>query len=216
MAKKLPPIPKPTKAKVGPARGRKAESSAEAPAGPSLAHIAEQLRPLAVPCESVQFDPHNARLHPEDNLESIRGSVTVYGQRRPIVVNRRTGRVEAGNGLLQAMLSLGHSHIAAVFVDEDQAAANGYALADNRASDLAGWDKAKLDALLRDVNTGNDDRLDAMLADLAKEQKLYPAADTAPDQNAETSPDEPPPAEEPTAALKCPACGHQFPAAEAA
>jgi len=37
----------------------------------------------------------------------------VYGQRKPVVVNRRTGIIEAGNGTLEAAVSLGWSHLAA-------------------------------------------------------------------------------------------------------
>lgn len=48
------------------------------------------------------------------------------------MVNRRTGLVEAGNGTLQAALSLGWTHVAALYVDDDPTAAAGFSIADNR------------------------------------------------------------------------------------
>src|SRR5262249_42038616 len=83
----------------------------------------------------------------------------------------------------------------------------------NRTSDLHSWDKEALDKLLRDVNTANDERLDQMLSDLEEQKKLYPADEPTPEGEAETTAEEPAaetPAE--TSCLKCPSCGHEFPA----
>lgn len=139
---------------------------------PSLSYITEQLRPLAVPIGEVVLDPANARLHPDLNLEGIKASLRVYGQLKPIVVNRATTAVEAGNGTLMGAMALGWSHIAAVFVDHDPATAAGFSIADNRTAELAEWDKDALDSLLREVET-TDDSLQEMLADLADDLDLY-------------------------------------------
>lgn len=131
------------------------------------------------------------------NVDAIRGSLAVYGQRKPVVVNRRTGTIEAGNGTLQAVLSLGWTHLAAVYVDDDPATAAGYAIADNRTAQLAEWDKKALDKLLREVSTKSDERLNGMLAELAKELELVPAEEAAgPAGDRE----------------KCPTCGRKMPA----
>lgn len=127
-----------------------------------------------MPCDQLQFDPANARKHPEPQLAQLRASLKSYGQRKPVVANRRTGTVEAGNGMLQAALSLGWSHLAAVYVDDDPATAVGFAIADNRIPEGAEWDTAALDALLRTCQTG-DSELAAMFAKLAEEQKIIPA-----------------------------------------
>jgi hypothetical protein len=82
--------------KKGPARGPRPA------AGPDLSRIAEALRPLAAPCDGPVLDPANARRRPGPNLEAIEGSPAVYGQRKPIVINRRTRTVIAGNGTLEA------------------------------------------------------------------------------------------------------------------
>lgn len=213
--KKLPPIPKPTKAKVVPA-GRKIEPSPEASASPDLSHIAEGLRPLAVPVAEIAFMTGNAVRHPDKQIEEIRASLRQFGQVEALIVNRRESPavVIGGNGRLQAMLAEGWAYAAVCFVDLDKAKANALSIALNRTAEGRVWDREALDVMLRDVNTGNDDRLDAMLADLAKEQKLYPDDEPKPDQGDQTPPAEaePEPEQVETAALMCPACGHEFPA----
>jgi hypothetical protein len=142
-------------------------TSATAAARPDLSHIAEPLRPLAVPCSALMLDPANARRHPEQNLEAIKASLRVYGQRKPVVVNRRTGTIEAGNGTLEAARALGWSHLAAVHVDDDPTTAAGFGIADNRTAELAEWDREALDKLFGEIKT-NDAVLDQMLADLSR------------------------------------------------
>jgi DNA modification methylase len=154
-----------------------------------LVHIAEPLRPLAVACTELTLDPANARRHPEPNLEALKASLRVYGQRKPVVVNRRTGIIEAGNGTLQAAQALGWSHLAVVYVDDDPMTAAGFSIADNRTAELAEWDRAALDQLLHDIKT-NDPALDKMLAELGGSLGLLSTGRTDPDAVPEP-PDEP-------------------------
>lgn len=108
-----------------------------------LTYIAFDLRALAVPVESLHNDPANARTG--HAVERIAASLRQYGQRKPIVVNRSQGnKIEAGNGAYLAALSLGWTHIAVVFVEDDPATAAGYGIADNRVAEFSEWD---LDAL---------------------------------------------------------------------
>src|SRR5258708_36246835 len=106
-------------------KGPPAVTKSVTTAAADLSHIAEQLRPLAVSCSELILDSANARRHPEPNLEAIKGSLRVYGQRKPVVVNCRTGTIEAGNGTLQAALALGWSQLAVVYVDDDPMTAAG-------------------------------------------------------------------------------------------
>jgi ParB-like chromosome segregation protein Spo0J len=55
-----------------------------------MTNIAESLQPLIVPITQIKPDPKNARIHPEPNLNAIKKSLETYGQRKPIVVNKRT------------------------------------------------------------------------------------------------------------------------------
>ncbi len=138
----------------------------------NLDHIIPDLRTLAVPLDDLKLDPANARTG--HALDKIAASLHRYGQRKPLVVNRSEGnKIEAGNGTWQAAKSLGWSHIAAVFVEDDPMTAVGYGIADNRLGDLSEWDADTLlklvDGLDPDLNlpTGFDDgELADMLAEL--------------------------------------------------
>jgi DNA modification methylase len=138
---------------------------------PDHPYIAEQLRPLAVPITDLVLDPANARKHPDYNLEAIKGSLAVYGQRKPVVVNKRTGAVEAGNGTVEAARALGWTHLAAVYVDDDSATAAGFSIADNRTAELANWDQEALDKLLAELKV-DDSRLQQMIEGLARQEKI--------------------------------------------
>jgi ParB-like chromosome segregation protein Spo0J len=102
--------------------------------------IHENLASLAIPIASVVLDPANARKHPDRSIESIAASLRVFGQRKPIVVQKEGMVVRAGNGLVEAARSLGWSEIAAVVVDEDAVSATAFALADNRTAETSSWD----------------------------------------------------------------------------
>ena len=99
----------------------------------------------SVPIGSIHPDPANARMHSERNIEAIKGSLARFGQQKPIVVDG-DGVVRAGNGTLQAARDLGWEEISVVRSDLVGAEMTAFAIADNRAAELASWD---LDVLAR-------------------------------------------------------------------
>lgn len=112
-----------------------------------------------IPTAKLQFDPENARKHSQINLKAIRESLDLFGQAKPIVITS-DNVVVAGNGTLQAAISLGWEEIECVRVPKDWDAdtIKAYALVDNRSAELAEWDKdilvaqlAELDALDFDI-----------------------------------------------------------------
>ncbi|MCE9635604.1 MAG: site-specific DNA-methyltransferase [Planctomycetes bacterium] len=104
---------------------------------------------------SLREDPQNARKHDKRNLAAIAASLSEFGQRKPVVA-LADGTVIAGNGTLAAAKSLGWTEIA-VATFEDEAKAKAYAIADNRAGELASWD----DDLLAQTLSGIDESLRA-------------------------------------------------------
>jgi hypothetical protein len=88
-----------------------------------------------------------------------------------------------GNGRLQAALELGWTHVAANIVDVDDATAKAMAIVLNRTGELAEWNKDELDKLLREVQTSP--KLNAMLAELAKDQGLSVGAEPPGDPGAQ-------------------------------
>ena len=110
--------------------------------------IADPLQSLKVSIDTLTLDPANARKHGTKNLDAIKASLHAFGQRKPIVVQRKGMIVRAGNGTLEAAKALGWSHLAAVIIDEDNATASQFAIADNRTAELAEWDDETLASLL--------------------------------------------------------------------
>jgi len=105
----------------------------------ALDHILPDLRPLVVATSQLAFDPANARGHDEKNLRSVKGSLLLYGQRVVLVVNTRNCVVEKGNGTLEVFQSLRWEYVAVAGADDDAVTAVGFAIVDNRASELAHW-----------------------------------------------------------------------------
>jgi DNA modification methylase len=125
-----------------------------------LGTISGPLQPLAIAIEELHPDPANARKHNQKNLDAIKASLHAYGQRKPIVVQMQGMIVRAGNGTLEAAKALGWTHLAAVVIDEDNATASQFAIADNRTGELAEWDTETLATLL----DGMDDETRELLA----------------------------------------------------
>lgn len=128
------------------------------PKAEDVAHISEDLRPLAVPVSALKLDPRNARLHNQRNLEAIKASLSTFTQRKNLVV-RKDGTVIAGNGTLEVAQVMGWKWIAAVVVDDDDVTASAYALADNKTGELSEWDVDVLGDLLKEIKATDEDLL---------------------------------------------------------
>lgn len=96
-----------------------------------------------VKIESLTLDPANVRRHPAKNLDSIKASLTRFGQQRPVLVNAK-GIIIAGNGTVMAAKALGWDHINIVRTELEGSEATAYAIADNRTAELAEWDEEAL------------------------------------------------------------------------
>lgn len=92
--------------------------------------------------------PGNAR---RGNISVLVESLRVNGQYRPIVVQKNTNYVLAGNHLLRAATQLGWDKIDAVFIDCDDEAAVKIVLADNRTADLGDYNDDLLKELLESL-----------------------------------------------------------------
>jgi ParB-like chromosome segregation protein Spo0J len=99
----------------------------------------------SVTISSLTPYPTNPR---RGDVDAIALSLTAHGQYRPIVVQASTKQVLAGNHTLKAAKKLGWKKIKAVFVDVDDDTAKKIVLADNRLTDLAGYNEPLLKSLL--------------------------------------------------------------------
>ncbi len=151
-----------------------------------------------IPITEITLDKDNARTHSERNIKAIEGSLTRFGQRKPIVLTQ--GKVVvAGNGTLTAARNLGWDKIQAVFIPASWTTEEikAFALADNRTAELAEWNQVRLAEQLLELETLDFDikeiGFDTPEATKAKELSEFPVFD---DDEATTH--------------KCPKCQYEW------
>ena len=109
----------------------------------TLKHKAE-----LVPVSSVHTYPGNAR---RGDVDLIRESLRVNGQYRPLVVQRSTRQVLAGNHTLEAAIAEGYEQIWITEIDVDDQQAKRIVAVDNRSNDAATYDLEALSTMLSDL-----------------------------------------------------------------
>lgn len=88
----------------------------------------------------------------KSNIELLKESLLAHGQYKPIVAQRNTNVILAGNHIWRAVKELGWPNIDVVFVDVDDERAKKIVLADNRISELGSYDEELLLELLQSVD----------------------------------------------------------------
>lgn len=134
---------------------------------PAAENIHAPLAKLTLPIGEVHPRKGNPR---RGDIDVIAESLERNGQFRPIVVNKATGEILAGNHTYAAAKRLGWGKIAATFVDVDEDQAARIVLADNRSAELGSYDDTLLLNMLNSmdgdlIGTGyTRDDVDALLA----------------------------------------------------
>lgn len=118
----------------------------------------------------IQQHPQNARIHTKKNLDAIKKSLSQWGQYKPIVVQKSSMYILAGNGTYQAAVALGWAEIECTLIDVTDEQAKAILIMDNRSSDLSQTDEKMVLDMLQDMDadlfdlTGYDEAdLDKML-----------------------------------------------------
>src|SRR5699024_2137480 len=158
------------------------------------------MTPTILPTPTRTVDISTLSPHPDNarqgNTDLIAQSLEHNGQYRPLVVQKSTGHVLAGNHTLAAAHQLGWTQVAATFVDVDDTAAKKILLADNKTSDEATYDEDLLAQLLSDLNTTHgtgftDEEADDLI--LALSEPHTTPEHPHPDPNTPPPPPQPPP-----------------------
>ncbi len=122
--------------------------------------------------ETVLFDVSKLKGYDKNprkgNVKAIAESLKTNSQYRPIVVQKSSMKILAGNHTWKAAKELGWKKIAVVFVDVNDEEAKRIVLADNRTNDLADYDNEVLAELLKDLGTStgtgySEDDMNAIL-----------------------------------------------------
>lgn len=117
----------------------------------SAVRFTDAVTPLLVDIDTVIPWDRNPR---SGDLDALKESIRRNGFYQPVVVQRSTNAVIAGNHRCAALRELGATQVPVVYVDATDEEATRIALADNRTSDLAFYDDHQLfellDNLIRD------------------------------------------------------------------
>jgi ParB-like chromosome segregation protein Spo0J len=112
-------------------------------------NVAEGLAGLLEPLKDLKPAKSNPRI---GDIEAIMKSYERFGQRKPIVVHKKTMEIIAGNHQYEAAKRLGWDSIAVVKVDDDQETATAYSIADNRIGQLGEWNVEELVAAFESIS----------------------------------------------------------------
>lgn len=122
----------------------------------------------------VRKEPRNPKDH---DIQRIIASIREFGFVTPIIIDKRTNKLIAGHGRLEAietMIIEGQPKPAGIIDDEtgwlipavtgweskDDTAAMAYLIADNQHTIIGGWDEAALSELLAEIDDTYADILD--------------------------------------------------------
>jgi hypothetical protein len=113
----------------------------------------ESVQANLVPIETVSQHPQNPN---NGDVEVVADSILAHGFYNPVVVQKSTGRIVAGNTRYAALLSLGETQIPVVSVDISDEQALRILIVDNRTSELGVRDGHELAALLRQLDASDE------------------------------------------------------------
>lgn len=136
------------------------------------------------PTDSLLANPGNWRVHPRNQQDALAGVLRDVGLVQNIICNRTTGHVVDGHLRVTLALRDGQPTVPVTWVELTEAEEAEVLATLDPVAAMASADAEKLDALLREVQSG-EAGVQAMLADLAKENGLYQDRGKAEDSGAD-------------------------------
>lgn len=115
---------------------------------------------------------NNSRIHTQRNLLTIKNSLEKFGQMKPLIVQKSSMSIIAGNGTFQAMKALGWEKADCYIVDIDDNKAEAYCIVDNRATDQSEWDQKTLMEVLQELSETDEELLNCTGFDATEMEKM--------------------------------------------
>lgn len=104
-----------------------------------------------IPISEIKPDPKNERLHPDENIEMLKKGLIEFGQRKPVVINKKN-ELKAGHGIFTAAKALGWSHINCVRSNLNKTKEKAFRIFDNKSAELSKWDCERLGQTLYELD----------------------------------------------------------------
>jgi ParB-like chromosome segregation protein Spo0J len=137
-----------------------------------------------VPASELKPNPKNWRKHPAAQANALRGVLAEVGIADAVIARElEDGTLLLLDGHLRAE-TMGQTIVPVLILDVDEAEGDKILATLDPLAAMAEADAIKLDAILREVDTGSAE-VQEMLAKIAEEAGLYEAGETAPPELAE-------------------------------
>lgn len=125
-----------------------------------------------IPANQLLANPLNARRHPSNQREALRGSLETLGWYDAVIMNRQTGYLIDGHARVEEQLSLDESQQLPVLVVDMTEEEEAQALASHDwITQMAVYDAEVLNELLSSFNSDND-AVQEMLSEMADKNNL--------------------------------------------
>lgn len=125
-----------------------------------------------VKLSELKLDLTNLRGHGESEIDLIVRSLTIFGQFKPLIVDKNTMQVKIGNGRLMAMRKMGWTECDCILIDwEDK---KGLEVIDNRLNELSTWQDKDLNKWFKDKGSdwwGIDDEIAPKVEKIIKKEE---------------------------------------------
>ena len=152
--------------------------------------------------DQLLANPLNWRIHPKAQQDALAGALDEVGWVQEVIVNQRTGHLVDGHLRVTLALRRDESSIPVKYVDLDEREEALVLATLDPIAAQAGADAAKLDELLRGVQTGSA-ALQSLLSELSANAGLTPPNVEFKEYDESV--------ENEVEYLECPACGHKWP-----
>lgn len=130
--------------------------------------------------EDVELWERNPRINAHV-VEQLALSIAEFGFLNPLIVQRSSGKIIAGNTRYKAATKLKLLKVPVIYADLTDEKAKAFAIADNKLGELAMWDDDLLKELLMEINEDDLDikllgfdnfELDSILNDTLNESEI--------------------------------------------
>ena len=128
--------------------------------------------------DQLLANPLNFRLHPDNQQQALAGAIDDIGFIRSVTVNQRTGRVVDGHLRVTLAARSGVESLPVEYVDLSEAEEAQALLSLDPIAAMAASDRAKLDELMRAVQS-DDERVQAMMGEFAEREGIVPVSENS-------------------------------------
>lgn len=136
-----------------------------------------------VSVDELIANPNNFRIHPDPQQQALAGAIDEIGFARSILVNKTTGNVIDGHARITLAMRSGVKELPVEYVELSEDEERKALLFIDPIAAMAATDSQKLKEIL-DLVQSDDERVQAMIADLAKKEGIMlggdPPADVEP------------------------------------